>query len=142
MRQPSRETLELMATVAELRANGASWQTAAARVERSAETCRNWPRRYPEQWQRLYLAAEDTLLAEAGAESLTMLRKLLRSETERVRLAAAQLLFKLRCQRRGKVDASSSKAPDEETAAFLAQVKGMSPEEIDQMKRDLLPRPA
>jgi hypothetical protein len=42
----------MMTEAAELQAAGTSWAEVAEQVQRSAETCRQWPRLYPELWRR------------------------------------------------------------------------------------------
>jgi hypothetical protein len=48
METPSSKLLPLITRAAELRAGSSSWGTVAEHVRRSAETCRPWPRLYPE----------------------------------------------------------------------------------------------
>src|SRR5436305_8849620 len=79
----------LLARAAELRAAGASWAKIAAEVGRAVKTCSQWPSLYPAWWGQLLRAAEDRLSAESGAEARVVLRKLLRSEDEKIVLAAA-----------------------------------------------------
>lgn len=89
---------ELLTHAAELRAAGLSWEAVAAKVGRSAETARRWPSTYPDRWQALLQAAERRLVCEAGAESVLILRQLLRSNDEKVRRDAARLLVNLRLE--------------------------------------------
>src|SRR5262245_45352632 len=100
MPPPSDHLLSLLTIAADLRAAGVSWAAVGERVSRSDETCRAWPRRYPDDWRRLSREAEDLLTAEAGGEARIVLRKLLRSENEKVSLAAANLLLRARDERR------------------------------------------
>src|SRR5262245_34151344 len=84
-RRPSAALLKLLALAAEMRAGGKSWAQVAARLQRSPDTCRHWPGEYPEAWRRLFREAEEHVLADAGAESVAVLRTLLRSKDDRVR---------------------------------------------------------
>jgi hypothetical protein len=89
---------DLLNHAAELRAGGLSWEAVAAQVGRSAETVRKWPAAYPDRWQALLHAAERRLARDAGAESVLILRQLLRSDDEKIRRDAARLLINLRLQ--------------------------------------------
>jgi hypothetical protein len=117
--------LPLLTTAAELRAAGGSWLKVAEQVGRSAETCRHWPRRFPETWRRLYRDAENHLIAEAGAEARTILRQLLRATEAKVALAAAQLLLRCRDQQRSQEEQAERPSPSQiateitELAKFL-----------------------
>lgn len=85
----------LLADAAELRAGGATWEVVAARLGRAADTVRHWPRAYPDRWRDALFRAERRLAREAGAESVLILRALLRSDDEKVRRIAAQSLVNL-----------------------------------------------
>ena len=84
---------------AELRAGGASWETVAAQVGRSADTVRHWPNAYPDVWKQALHDAEQRLVSDAGAEAVLTLRRLLRSDDEKVRRDAARFLVNLRVER-------------------------------------------
>src|SRR5262245_51993593 len=92
---PSSALAHLLVRAAELRAGGTVWETVAATVGRSVDTCRRWPRKYPDLWRRAYGAAARENLAGGGAEGLRMLRALLRSEDEKVKRDAARVLATL-----------------------------------------------
>jgi predicted Zn-dependent protease len=79
MKQPPEDILPIMTLAADLRAAGNSWDAIAVKVEREPRTCRGWPVRYPEVWQRLYDEAVDRFLEEAGDEATFYLRRLLRA---------------------------------------------------------------
>jgi hypothetical protein len=87
---------DLLELTAELRAGGLSWEAVAAKVGRSAETVRKWPATYPDRWKAHLHAAERRLAREAAAESMLILRQLLRADDEKVRRDAARLLINLR----------------------------------------------
>jgi hypothetical protein len=70
METPSSKLLPLITLAAELRAGASSWVTVAEQVRRSAETCRQWPRLYPELWRRLYREAIGQRTAEAAVEGV------------------------------------------------------------------------
>jgi hypothetical protein len=92
MNTPPPTLLPLLIKAADLRAAGGSWAKVGGATGRSAETCRAWPRRYPDEWRRLYREAERQSIAEAGAEARSILRLLLRDKAPTVALKAAQLL--------------------------------------------------
>jgi transposase-like protein len=66
---PPKNLMPALTTAAELRAAGASWKKVGEQLGRSDETCRQWMRRYPETWRRLFHEAETHLIAEAGSEA-------------------------------------------------------------------------
>ncbi len=122
MRKPTTAVLSLLARAAELRAGGASWDAVGGKLARSPDTCRQWPRLYSDDWRRLYRAAAGRLTEEAGAEALTVLRALLRSEDEKVRRDAAQRLLDL-CHEaapKGK-EAERPDGDNERIAAYLGE---------------------
>jgi hypothetical protein len=92
MQTPSAKRLLLITLAAERRAGASSWVKVAEHVQRSAETCRQWPRLYPELWRRLYREAMGQRTAEAAVEAQLYLRKLVRHDDPRISLRAAQLL--------------------------------------------------
>ena len=96
MRSPPKHLRALVAVAAEHRAAGASWSTVGQHVKRSADACRRWPKEYPEVWAEAIAAAEDRVIAEAGAEALLTLRNLLRSPDAKVARDAAQALTQMR----------------------------------------------
>ena len=87
-----------LARAAELRAGGSSWEAVAAKTNRAAETVRRWPTLYPDRWHAALRDAERRLVCEAGAESVLVLRQLLRSDDEKVRRDAARFLIDLRLE--------------------------------------------
>jgi hypothetical protein len=87
------QVLSLMKIAAELRASGLSWETVAVKVKRTPRACRGWPERYPQDWDRLYRAAETKLRHEARGEALSYLRKFLRSEDAWLGQNTAKFLY-------------------------------------------------
>jgi hypothetical protein len=96
METPSSKLLPLIMIAAELRVGAGSWVKVAEHVRRSPETCRQWPRLYPELWRRLYREALGQRTAEAAVQAQLFLRKLVRSDDPRIRLRAAQLALNFR----------------------------------------------
>ncbi len=126
MAKTSAELLDLIGVAAELRAAGKSWEAVAAQVGRSARTVRGWVRAHPAEWRRAYRDAEAQLVVEAAAESVLVLRNLLRAEDDKVRRDAARQLLDFRLELaklEGKANGSGRPvaAEAERIAAFLAQ---------------------
>jgi transposase len=123
---------DLMTLAAELRAGGLSWEAVAAKVDRSAETVRKWPTAYPDRWHALLHAAERRLARDAAAESMLILRQLLRSDDEKVRRDAARLLINLRVEL-DKIDLRSAKPSGQATTSdairLLARMLGIYTDE-------------
>jgi hypothetical protein len=139
---PSPTLLGLLAVAAEMRVNGKSWAAVAARVQRSPETCRKWPREYPDAWRRLYREAEEHLIADAAAESVVVLRSLLRSEDERTRRDVARFLATLRLNLRkleGKQPRPAA-TPDNDAARILAYLEDLDDAQIQSLRAELLAR--
>ncbi|MBY0514548.1 MAG: hypothetical protein K2P78_11630 [Gemmataceae bacterium] len=135
----------LLARAAELRAGGATWDAVAARLNRSADTVRKWPVAYPDRWHAALHAAERRLVAEAGAESVLVLRSLLRSDDEKVRRDAAKFLIDLRLEL-ARLDAQSlpEAAPPPLTSAardLVAFLEGHSDDDLARLAANLFPAP-
>jgi len=86
----------LIARAAEMRAEGATWQTVADAIGRSRRTVESWPKKHAKRWKRLFARAEAALLKDASSEAVHTLRKLLRSKLPKVQHDAAQKLLLLR----------------------------------------------
>jgi len=129
MKIPTTRTRRDMEIVAELRAAGATWETAALKVQRRAGLLRRWTKVYPEEWERLFREAEERLGREANNESRTVLREMLRSKEPKARLAAAERLARLRLQEIAK---QPKPDPHGDLAAFLAAAQEMSDAELDE----------
>jgi hypothetical protein len=138
---------ELLARAAELRAAGSTWDAVAAKLNRAADTVRRWPILYPDRWQSALRAAERRLVSEAGAESVLVLRTLLRSDDEKVRRDAARFLIYLRLEL-AKLDQKASgepptPQPTSDTARLVAFLEGHTDEQLDRLVSELhgAPRP-
>jgi hypothetical protein len=118
----------LLAAAVEMKAAGASWEQIADRVGRRPDTCRRWPARYPHDWRRLFRVAERQLIAEAGAESVLMLRQLLRSDDDKVRRDAARALVTLRERQRLAEEAPGE--PTDDPGRVTAFLEGMNDVEL------------
>jgi hypothetical protein len=92
--QPPSDKLLLEAV--ELRAAGFKWETVAEKLGRAVETVRKWPMRYPDRWQSLIERAEERLTIDSNAESVVVLRNMLRDADVKMRWQAARTLVALR----------------------------------------------
>ncbi len=147
-REPSDAVL---AEAAELRAAGSGWDAVARKVGRSADAARRWPALYPDRWAAALRDAERRLLAEAGAESVLILRQLLRSEDEKIRRDAARFLIDLRIElarlEQKATDAGAKAAdddgdaPDPDARRLTAFLKEHSDADVDRLVAELLARP-
>ena len=137
MRIPSARTRRDMEAAAELRAQGANWETCAINVGRHVNSVMRWTRVYREDWERLLHEAEQRLSQQAGNESRTTLRKLLAHKSSRVRLSAADKLTKLRLDEK-----ASEPAPDPRSnlSAFFSHLEEISDEELEAELADVVGR--
>jgi hypothetical protein len=120
MSVPNPEMLHLLAAAAAHRAAGRSWETVAARLGRSAETCRRWPQRFREAWRTLYRAAERDCTTEGRAEATAILRDQLRLiDTKEKRDAAKALLAAAQRDRRASRSKQSRQSSLEQVAMKL-----------------------
>ena len=135
-KRPSENLVGLAAT---MRATGESWKEIADKVGRSEGRVRAWPHAYPDEWDRHFSFAERQLFADAATECRTILRQLLRSKEEKIQLAAADKLLKVRMGERAavKVRASAGKSDEDRwTADFVNSVKNLSDEELETMLKE------
>ena len=89
---PTPEELGLLEIAAELRAAGNSWGTIATQVGRNEVTCRHWPCRYPEDWSRLFRAAQKRIVADISIMSFRVLRQMHASENPKLAMSCAQFI--------------------------------------------------
>jgi hypothetical protein len=133
--------LPLLTTAAELRASGHSWTKVGEDLNRSPETCRHWPLRFPETWRRLYRRAQGHVIAEAGAEARAYLRKLLRGAEARYVLGAAQALLRCEENERSREERAERTNPPEGSAEipeFVRHLKGMTAAQLAALIDDYL----
>src|SRR5262245_1762409 len=132
-RAPTGRTLELMARAADLRAAGASWEAVAKELGRKPDTVRGWPKAHPGDWERLLRRAEAEQIDTAGGEALTTLRRLSRSENERVRLSAAQQLARARSEERKRAARAPAAGADDGLDEILAFVRGLDDDQVEEL---------
>ena len=138
---PSEDMLNF---VAELRAEGLSWDRVAARIKRNPRTLRKWRNKYADRWKLASAQAERGMAAEAECESVIVLRRLLRSIDEKVRWHAAKSLIALRLDL-GKLDskAPQAEAPRQspELTRLFTFLDGHPDAELQAIVADLAPLP-
>jgi len=91
LRKPPPERILLRAV--EARAAGHSWEAVARLVKRSAETVRQWARRYPQEWDAALQAAQQQAVVQSGNEAVAILRRQMNSKDDRVSHQAAWRLI-------------------------------------------------
>lgn len=138
---PSDEMLNL---VAELRAEGKTWEAIAQQINRAPRTLRRWRIKYQDRWEPIQVRAERHTAREGECESVLVLRMLLRSKDEKVRWHAAKTLLSLRVDL-GKLDIKRP-PPTPGTALspeliFLTQMQGRPDAELDAILDNLEPLP-
>lgn len=140
MAAPNPPPESLLSHAAELRAGGLGWDAVAAKVGRAADTVRKWPALYPDRWAAALRDAERRLVGEAGAESVLVLRSLLRSDDEKVRRDAARFLLTLRLEL-AKLDARADAPapPASDAARLVAFLEGHTDDELERLVADLHP---
>jgi hypothetical protein len=126
--QPSDAQIALAAS---LRATGKSWEAIGEAVNRSGETVRHWPERYPARWNQCYRMIEKQIAADAANEARATLRLMLRGKNGKTRLGAASQLLKYRD--RDLVLESKEAAAEGESRAeqLLREYRSMSDEELN-----------
>ncbi len=110
-RKPPPESVFVRA--AQARAAGSGWEAVAKLVGRSAHTVRKWPHAYPDRWAAALRTAERTAIDSAAAESVLILRDLLRSEDDKVRVQAAwRLVYQRLEQHKIELKAAAQRPPE------------------------------
>lgn len=141
-RPPSHRCLTL---AAEMRMGGSTWEAIAARLRRSPETVRKWPREYPDLWRLVTSEAERRLATEAEGEAVVVLRQLLGSDDAKIRWHAAKALVRLRVELTRLELRRLAKSADQPTRRGAVPPPAQPPgtvtiEQVAQMLRDKLHR--
>jgi len=133
---------ELLQEAAEWRMGGFKWEIVAERIKRPCSTVRKWPARYPERWEAAIERAERRLTVDSNAESVVVLRNMLRVDDLTMRWRAAKTLVELRIEL-GKlglriVAARAAAVPTIDPATdqeyqFFQMLKRQSDEELDRI---------
>jgi hypothetical protein len=89
---------DLLQQAVELRMGGFKWEVVAEKVRRAASTVRRWPLRYPERWEAAVERAERRLAVDSNAESVVVLRNMLRADDLKWRWYAAKTLVGMRIE--------------------------------------------
>jgi HEAT repeat protein len=135
MHIPSGRTRRDMDSAAELRAAGATWETIGEVLGRREFVLTRWARVYGDDWQRLLREAEERAVRQRSSESRAKLRAMLRHESSRVRLAAADNLVRQRL-----AEKATETPPDHrvELAALVEQVEQMTDAELNQFLTEFI----
>lgn len=133
-RAPSPELRERVARAAELRAEGRPWAAVAEQLGLATATVQAYPRRHPKLWAVAERRAWDRALAEAAAEAVTTLRRLLRSDDEKVNRDAAAKLVQY-AARRLRPPAARKAEP---TPPLVSYLEGLSHDELTTLAAELL----
>ena len=132
---PSPELRDRIGRAATLRAEGRAWAAIAEELGVTAATAQGYPRRYPKLWAVAERRAWDRALAEAAAEAVTTLRRLLRSDDEKVNRDAAGKLVQF-AARRLRPPAAKKVTPP--VTPILAHVETMNHDELTTESRTIL----
>ncbi len=127
----------LLTEAAELRAEGATWETVAVQVGRALSTVRGWPALYHAKWTALLRAAEQRIATEAAAESVLILRAQLRSKDPDISRNAAQKLIQYRVALDKTTDDPDrfepGALPHSEAARVAAHLESLSDDQRNQL---------
>jgi hypothetical protein len=135
MHIPSEKTRRDMEAAAELRAAGATWETIGEVLGRKPFVLTRWARVYRDDWRGFLRYAEDRVLGQVSSEARTKLWALLRHESSRVRMKAAEQYMR---QRLAENAAQRPPAHGGELAAFLAEIDKMSDAELHEHLCDFI----
>jgi hypothetical protein len=132
----------VLARAAELRATGHTWEATAKLLKRSSGVIQRWPLKYPDRWAAALRDAQRRAITDCAAESLVILRQLLRADDGKLRLGAAEFLADLRVEQ-AKLDLKAGEAAPEVPPLALQiahYMENHTDEDIAQMA-DFLRRP-
>jgi hypothetical protein len=62
----------LLATAAEMRAVGHTWESVPRKVHRKPKTCQKWPGRFPTKWQELYSTVQKRRFEDSCDDAHTL----------------------------------------------------------------------
>ena len=110
--QPTPPVERMMEEAAEKRAAGCSWTKVAEQLQRSVDTVRKWPVRYPELWRRLLSKAREQHVTDASAEAISILRTHLRDEDKKLAHDAAKVIIQ-------RLPGNATKETSNDTDAYV-----------------------
>ncbi|HXD87400.1 MAG TPA: helix-turn-helix domain-containing protein [Urbifossiella sp.] len=128
-------TDEILARVADLRADGLTWEAVGREVGRAARTVRRWPAKYHDRWLLFQQSAEVQLAHASESEAVLVLRRLLRSKDEQLAWHAAKTIVDMRINL-GKIVAKLPKLSADQTLPpemirLFSFLTGLSDAELD-----------
>jgi hypothetical protein len=124
-----------MAVVAELRAAGATWETAGAPVGRHQNVAARWTTYYADEWRRVFAAAQERIERSLNDEARRELRSRLRSRDASVRAAAAEEVAR---QRLAEWALDTPPDPRVEMSALLQFLDQLTDEELNKWTQERL----
>jgi hypothetical protein len=128
-KQPNGRNVRAVERAIALRATGHTWEQVAELLNRTIDTVREWPRKYPEFWFRRLTAAHQELDREAIGEARALLRYHMRNQNLKDGRDCARIL--LDHARRSLPPAADQAAParDSEFHQIADYLEGLSDEE-------------
>ena len=138
-------TDEMLARVADLRADGLTWEAVGKAVGKAARTVRRWPSRYHDRWLLFQQSAEMQLAHASESEAVLVLRRMLRSKDEKLAWNAAKTLVDMRINlgrmlaKLPKLAAGQTVPP--ETLRYFTFLTGLSDAELDSAIAAVRPAP-
>lgn len=109
MTPPTKTQLRL---AAEARLTGKAWAEAAHDAGVPAAEAESWPRLFRHRWRDALIWAERRVAVSSGVEAMVALRRLLRSDDDKMKHLAAKELADIRFKLL-KLDEAAPKAKDE-----------------------------
>lgn len=115
-----------------MRRGGSTWRAIGFETGCAAETVRQWPRVYPEEWQAAVRAEAARMAGAATSEVVGSLRMMLNDDRPMVRLRAARSLIDLETGRkRVEIEAKAAEfSPSEWWKSTLASLQERSHVEL------------
>lgn len=134
---PSDELRDRIIRAATLRAEGRSWAAVADELGLTAATVQAYPRKHPKLWAVAERRAWDRALAEAAAEAVTTLRRLLRSDDDKLTRDAAAKLVQFAARR---LRPPAARKADPTVPPVIAYLESLNHDELTTLAAEAMPR--
>ena len=132
---PSDDLRDRIIRAATLRAEGRPWSAVAEELGLTAATVQSYPRKYPKLWAVAERRAWDRALAEAAAEAVTTLRRLLRSDDDKINRDAAAKLVQFAARR---LRPPAARKTDAAVPPILAYLESLHFDDITTLAAEIL----